>query len=143
MRFCLTLVITLTIIITVGCNTGPKLKNKMAYLNNDSYGGYVGPVASGGVPLIVKTVKRESIIEGSVQGKGITGLPLRDVRVVLRDKNKKILKEIRTDDSGKFSFQEQLENGDYILEFDHKKSVQKRMVPLKGYKAKVLKVYFD
>ena len=139
MRSILTLVIIFTNLLVIGCNTGPKLKNKSAYLDSESYDSFA---LTGGAPA-VKTKNRKSLIEGSVQSKGLSGLPLRDVRVVLRDKNKKVLKEIKTDSSGNYSFQENLEDGEYTLEFDYKTNIQKRMVPLKGYKKKVLKVYFD
>jgi len=128
------------IFVISGCVYGPKLKNKASYLGGESY---TSATAVGVVPLSLKTRKKDSAISGEVQSKGLTGLPLRDVDVILRDKNKRILQKVRTNQKGEYSFLENLENGDYELEFKYKNKSQKRMVPLKGYKAKVLRVYFD
>ena len=139
MRTVFTMALCVFSLLISACNTGPNLKSKKAYLDSDSYKSFS---LVGGVP-VAQTKRKSSQIKGSVQGKGLTGLPLRGVDVVLIDKNKRILKKVKTDENGEFEFLENLEDGDYTIEFEHLKKKQKRMVPLKGYKAKVLKVYFD
>jgi len=120
----------------VACSSG--LKNKADYLEIE---GFASPRIND--TPIVKTKKRNSLIQGHVHGKGLTEPPLKGVRVILCDRHKKVLKEIKTDSLGNFSFQESLKDGNYIIKFEYEDKIQERMVPLKGYKAKVLKVYFD
>lgn len=135
-----TLIVIFTFLISVGCYSGAKLKNKMAYLDGDNH--RLSTIVAG-IPVTSKIVQKRSLMEGDVFSVGLTGLPIRDVHVILRDKNQRILKEIKTDQKGRFKFEETLADGDYLLEFRYKEKIQKRMVPLKGYRAKVLRVYFD
>ncbi len=136
----------LLLALLLGCTSADKnaeVKSKLGYLNGETYDAPQGIVPGAGIPVGYwgKINNRTTSIQGAVFHKQESMLfPLAHQKVVLRNKQGKILKEVQSEANGEFSMAVTIPNGEYSLEISNFKYKGRIDLTVDSYQIHDLKI---
>jgi|GEM_PF-2094146 len=123
------------------CVYGPKAERKttLSYLNGENYETTAQAGSDAAVIPIVKRKEKATQIDGVVlTGEGVAATPVKNLSVTFYDAKKKVLKNIFTDEDGRFSFSTQLKNGEYLAKITDDKYAGQTTIDVNSYKPEAI-----
>ncbi len=134
------------LLLLVGCaSADPKgeVKSNLGYLNGETYNAPQGIVPGAGIPVGYwgKINNRTTTIQGTVFHKQESMLfPLGHQKILLKNKQGKILKQVQSEANGEFSIVVMIPNGEYSLEISDLKFQGQIKLNVDSYQVHDLKI---
>lgn len=118
------------------CVYGPKAERKstLNYLNGENYETTAQAGGDAAVIPIVKRKEKLTHISGVVLiGDGVAATPVKNLSITLYDAKKKVLKNVYTDEDGKFTIADELKNGEYLAKITDDKYAGQTIIDVNSY----------